>query len=151
MLTMKKEIHIHNFHLLLHSADLVHEYLRSQLLPLNLTPQQARVIKTLSRLGEVSQVDLAREFAITPASMSTMTTRLIAADFIVTRKDPINAKRNLLRLTSKGEGSLNDITLVWTNVDKYIEDKIGVNKQQELTELTLLLRDSLGGFIPGTK
>ncbi|MEO9273236.1 MarR family winged helix-turn-helix transcriptional regulator [Marinomonas sp. 5E14-1] len=122
--------------------------MRSQLQPFGLLPKQARVIKALNRMHSVSQIDLAREFGITAASMSTMTARLIALGFIECEKDPINTKRNLLSLTAKGTAVLDDINHAWLSVDTYIEEIIGRDPQQELAKLTLLLRDSLGGKSP---
>ncbi|MEP1383608.1 MAG: MarR family winged helix-turn-helix transcriptional regulator [Paraglaciecola sp.] len=141
----------HKFHLLLHSADLLQEHLSVKLLALGITSSQARVIKALNRLGKISQIDLAREFDITAASMSTMTSRLTALGFITTQKDPANAKRNLLSLTSKGTGVIDDIEVVWASVDEYIEGLIGKDKLEAIGELAQELRDSLGGHKPGEK
>ncbi|MFT2092419.1 MarR family winged helix-turn-helix transcriptional regulator [Paraglaciecola sp. 2405UD69-4] len=141
----------HKFHLLLHSADLLQEYLSVKLLALGITSSQARVIKALNRLGKISQIDLAREFDITAASMSTMTSRLTALGFITTQKDPANAKRNLLSLTPKGTAIIDDIEIAWASVDEYIEELIGKEKQHTLAELTQELRDSLGGHKPGER
>ncbi|MBQ4832071.1 winged helix-turn-helix transcriptional regulator [Pseudoalteromonas sp. MMG010] len=138
----------YKFHLLLHSADLIQEYLRVKLLPFGLTPNQARVIKTINLMGNISQVELAREFNITPASMSTMTSRLIALNLIKSQKDAKNAKRNLLRLSSKGHNLVNDISQVWQSVDEYIEQNIGIENTTALAELSEMLRDSLGGRMP---
>ncbi len=151
MLTMSKERQPHKFHYLLHSADLVHDYLRVQLLPLEVSPHQARVVKALSRMGPVSQIDLAREFDITAASMSTMTARLITLDLIQVEKDPSNAKRNVISLTKKGQTISPKISRAWANVDAFIEDKIGAKNREKLAELTLSLRDSLGGRSPRAK
>ena len=60
-------------HYLLHAATLVEEKLRHRLSEIGISPRQARVIDALARMGAVSQIALAREFAVTPASMSTMT------------------------------------------------------------------------------
>ena len=70
---MKKR---HSFHSLLHSADLVEQNLRNELEPLELRPRQARILSAINRLGPVSQVTLAKEFQVTPGSMSTMIIRL---------------------------------------------------------------------------
>lgn len=139
------------FHLLLHSADLLQEYLNAKLLTLGITSSQARVIKALNRLEKTSQIDLAREFDITAASMSTMTSRLTALGFVITQKDPVNAKRNLLSLTPKGAAIIDDIEKTWASVDDYIEELIGREKQHTLAELTQELRDSLGGHKPGER
>lgn len=149
MLTMSKERQSYKFHYLLHSADLIHEHLREQLLPLEISPHQARVIKALDRLGPVSQIDLAREFGITAASMSTMTARLITLDLIESKKDPLNAKRNVISLSRKGKTLPRKISRAWASVDAFMEDKIGAKKMVKLADLTRSLRDSLGGRVPG--
>ncbi len=139
-----------NFHSLLHSADLVHDYLHLQLSTSNLSPQQARVIKALNRMGPLSQIELAREFNIAAASMSTMTKRLIALNYVSSERDPHNAKRNLISLTTEGEALVEFIDEAWKDVDRYLEKKIGADNLEKLSELTRLLRDSLGGRIPGS-
>lgn len=139
-----------NLHYLLHAADMVEERLREQLAPLQVRPRQARIIAALNKMGPVSQVALAREFNITAASMSTMTSRLIAAGFIERKEDPEERRSNLLTLTTKGKGLLDDIIDAWRTVDTIIEDAIGSTQADELAKLTHNLRDALGGHVPGT-
>ncbi|RVU82812.1 MarR family transcriptional regulator [Leucothrix sargassi] len=148
---MHKDKHSHKFHCLLHSAELLQEYLRVQLLPLGVSPSQARVVKALGFLGPISQIELAREFGITAASMSTMTSRLIALDLIASSKDPNNAKRNLTRLTPKGEALLDDIDQAWSHTDAFMTDSMGDDKANTLSSLACELRDALGGRKPGAK
>ncbi|GAB5451173.1 MAG: hypothetical protein Hals2KO_15010 [Halioglobus sp.] len=151
ILTMAKEIQSYKFHYLLHSADLINDYLRVQLLPLEISPHQARVIKALERIGPVSQIDLAREFDIAAASMSTMTARLVARGLIKSEKDPLNAKRNIVSLTRKGRALTGEISRVWASIDAFMGEKIGTKDMVKLAELTRSLRDSLGGRSPGSK
>jgi DNA-binding MarR family transcriptional regulator len=146
---MNKANHEHIFHYLLHSATLVEEYLRNELLPLGLGHHQARVIVALNQMGEASQVELAREFGITAASMSTMTTRLEKAGYITRQQDPLAKKRNLISLTDKGILLLAEINNVWDGVDSHIKDKIGEKQLSSLAEGVLALRDGLGGKSPG--
>ncbi len=136
-------------HLLLHSADLIEERLRIQLLPLAIRPRQARIVDALNRMGAASQVDLAREFNVSPASMSTMTARLIEGGFISRETNPDELRSNVLRLTEYGEALLEDIRKAWAEVDKIIESAIGPQRADELANLTLALRDALGGRPPG--
>jgi len=147
---MSKERDTLKFHYLQHSADLIQEHPRPRLLPCNLSPQQARVIKALSVMEPVSQIELAREFGITAASMSTMTTRLIALNYVSAERDPQNAKRNLISLTDDGRVLVSDIARIWAEVDTFMEEKIGSDNMDKLAELTKLLRDALGGRVPGT-
>ena len=146
---MNKERDSLKFHFLLHSADLIQDHLRIQLSPFNLSPRQARVIKALNRIGPMSQIELARQFGITAASMSTMTTRLIALNYVSAEKDPHNAKRNIISLTDDGKALVGDIDRTWEDVDLFMEEKIGSDNAEKLAELTRLLRDSLGGRPPG--
>ena len=96
-----------------------------------------------------SQVSLAREFGITPASMSTMTVRLIEAGFISREPDPDEARSNLLRLTPRGRGLLSDIHAAWGDIDALIAERIGSENAATLARMTRALRDSLGGRVPG--
>ena len=146
---MTKDKQPHKFHSLLHAADLLYDYLRTQLAPLEVSPQQARVVMALNRLGEMSQIDLAREFDIAAASMSTMTARLIALDLISSRKDPLNAKRNIVDLTKQGKALVDDIDRAWASVDDHMLEKMGEKDSSQLTALALSLRDALGGRRPG--
>ncbi|MEM8658398.1 MAG: MarR family winged helix-turn-helix transcriptional regulator [Pseudomonadota bacterium] len=137
------------FHFLLHAADLVEERLREQLTPLGLRPRQARIMDALSRMGQASQSALAREFDVSPASMSTMTARLIAADFITRMEDPEDPRGNILRLSEKGLSLMGQIDEAWAEVDRIIEELIGPGDFQDLARLTQALRDALGGRMPG--
>ena len=137
-------------HMLLHAADLVDDCLRRRLGSLGLRPRQARILDALARMEPVSQVRLAREFDVTPASMSTMTARLIDGGFITREVDPREARAHLLRLTDRGRGLLDRIHAAWRDVDQLIEEKIGPAEAARLTTAANALRDALGGQAPGT-
>lgn len=137
-----------NFHLLLHSANLVGEQLRLKLADIGLSQSQARVIDALARMGAVSQVTLVREFGITPASMSTMTSRLIEAGYITRKVDPAEARSNIVELTPKGRDLLAHVYAAWREIDVLIKDTLGEENTGQLAELTRSLRDQLGGKAP---
>ena len=146
---MKKKTRPNKLHYLLHSAALIEKSLCAQLQPLGLGPRQARVIDALDRMGSTSQIDLARECGITAASMSTMTSRLIAAGYISRETDPIEIRKNTLSLTPLGLTLLHDIKRAWTKVDRIIDKSLGVEKSNALANLTRELRNALGGHTPG--
>lgn len=139
----------HKFHFLLHAADLLGERLRIQLKPLGIRPRQARVIEALERMGRVSQVTLAREFDVSQASMSTMTTRLISGGLISREADPDDPRGNLLSLTDRGRALLSQINAAWDEVDAIAGDAIGAERFNKLTLEAKTLRDALGGCAPG--
>jgi len=137
------------FHLLLHSAHLLEERLRARLTPLGIHPRQARVLDALQRMGEASQVMLAKEFGLTAASMSTMTTRLLEAGLIERQVDERELRCNVLRLSKRGKALLKAIYREWQEIDREISDAIGQENAEKLAGLTLKLRNALGGFTPG--
>ncbi|OSP54229.1 hypothetical protein BV911_13840 [Pseudoruegeria sp. SK021] len=136
-------------HLLLHAADLIEDRLRQSLSAIGMRPRQARILDALDRMGSASQADLARAFDITPASMSTMTARLIEAGLISREVHPSEARSNVLRLSAHGRGLLSEIHAVWRDVDLLIDDTIGAENARTLAALTRSLRDGLGGYAPG--
>ncbi|WP_176445328.1 MarR family winged helix-turn-helix transcriptional regulator [Maliponia aquimaris] len=140
----------HRFHGLTHSADLVEADLRRRLAPLGLQHRQARVIEAMARLGPVSQADLAAEFGITPASMSTMTDRLLAAGYISRAPDPASRRQNVLDLTEKGRAMLAGIEAAWAEVDAAIETVLG-DDADRFFDLARRLRNGLGGAVPGAR
>ncbi|WP_405402717.1 MarR family winged helix-turn-helix transcriptional regulator [Paracoccus sp. Ld10] len=137
-------------HFILHAADLLDDSLRHRLAVVGVRPRQARIIDALARMEPASQIALAREFGITPASMSTMTARLIEAGHVMREVNPNEARAHLLRLTESGRGLLAEIHAAWRDIDQLIEDTIGAQGAAELTEHTRALRDGLGGHAPGT-
>ncbi len=139
------------FHYLLHSAHLLEECLRSRLAPLGVQPRQARVLDALGQMGPVSQVKLARELALTAASMSTMTARLLAAGLIEKQIDERELRSNVLTLSRRGQRMLNEIHRQWRAVDQEIYDLIGAENASQLKSLTCQLRDALGGSTPGSE
>ena len=144
---MKKK---YRFHSLLHSSDLLEQRLRLGLEPLELRPRQARVLSALNRLGQISQVTLAKEFQVTPGRMSTMVTRLEKLGFITRHREPDERRSDVLILTAVGKAHLKGIRKTWTQMDDLIIEAIGIKKAQLLSELTEELTTALGGHVPGS-
>jgi len=143
---MKKK---HHFHSLLHSADLVERHLQNDLEPLGLRPRQARILSAMNRLGPVSQVTLAKEFQVTPGSMSTMVTRLEKLGLISRYRESDERRSDVLSLTTQGQNKLQGIGKAWRQSDALITNAIGAKKTQLLHELTAELTLALGGHVPG--
>ena len=128
------------FHLLLHSARLVETELRRALEPLGIGPRQARILVLIHVRGPLSQAEAARIVGVTPASMSTMTDRLLAAGLVSRGGTP-----RVLRLTEAGTAALDEIDAAWSEVDAHIAAALGAEDAGHLRRLTLRLRDALGG------
>ena len=140
----------HRFHSLLHSADLVEQRLRNDLEPLGLRPRQARILSALNRMGPISQATLAKEYQVTPGSMSTMVTRLEKLGLVTRYREPDERRSDVLSLTAQGKAHLQGIRKTWRQTDALIVNAIGAEKAQLLGELTAELTFALGGHIPGT-
>ena len=138
----------HEFHGLLHSANLIEAELRQKLAPLGIRPRQARVLEAMARMGAVSQSDLTAAFGVTSAAMSTMTDRLLAAGYITRATDPASRRQNVLELTDKGRTLLTGIGEAWSAVDDTIRAVLGADSAT-FFDLARRLRDGLGGTIPG--
>ena len=124
--------------------------MRDRLVPLGVHPRQARVLDALGRMGEASQVTLAKEFGLTAASMSTMTTRLLEADLIERQVDERELRSNVLRLSKRGKDLLKVIYREWRAMDREISDAIGSANAEHLADLGHQLRNALGGYTPGS-
>ena len=123
--------------------------LRERLNEVGLGPRQARVLAALNRFGETHQKTLAKEFDITPASMSSMCDRLAAAGLIERQVDPNEKRAFLVRLTPAGESKVQDVRAAWADIDEIIVNAIGPEATESLADLSGRLRDRLGGVIPG--
>lgn len=122
-----------------------------KLAPLGVQPRQARILNVIHLLGQTSQVDLARRFDVTPASMSTMTARLLKAGLISRETNEDEARCNVLRLTDKGRALIDAIYAVWEEVDEVIDEAIGSDDALTLGTVTLKLRNALGGRAPAER
>ena len=140
----------HRFHSLLHSADLVEQRLRNELEPLGLRPRQARILSALNRMGPISQTSLAKEYQVTPGSMSTMVTRLEKLGLVTRYREPDERRSDVLSLTTQGKAHLKGIRTTWRQTDALIVNAIGAEKAQLLGELTAELTFALGGHVPGS-
>ncbi|MDF1666109.1 MAG: MarR family transcriptional regulator [Planctomycetota bacterium] len=139
----------YSFHFLIHGAHLLEERLREGLERHSVRPRQARILDALDRMGEVSQADLAAEFAVSAASMSTMTSRLLKSGLIERKTDPQELRRNLLSLTKSGRSKLKSVYQVWGEIEQDIIQILGAEKAQHLAALSRELRNLLGGSTPG--
>lgn len=139
----------YKFHSLLHCAHLLEERLRARLIPLGIQPRQARVLDALGRMGKASQVELAREFGLTAASMSTMTARLLTAGWIEKHVDERELRSNVLTLSRHGNGLLKKIRREWREIDQELCEVMGAENATRLAALAYELRNAFGGSTPG--
>ena len=141
--------HTFNFHLYLHFAHLLEERLRTKLAPLGIHTRQARILGLLGMIKQASQAHLAQELGCTPASMSTMTSRLLEAGFIERHSDSNDQRSNVLKLTPHGMSLLDEIHEQWQALDRECTGIIGEENTVQFAECALKLRNAFGGSTPG--
>lgn len=129
------------FHPILYAAAVLEERLRERLAPLGITPRQARILVELDRLGAVSQTVLAETFQVKAASMSTMTTRLIANGFVTRQISAADKRANAIKLTDKGRNFLTEVRRAWGDINGIIEQALGTEvARTHSKQATKLLR-----------
>ncbi|MEP3848057.1 MAG: MarR family winged helix-turn-helix transcriptional regulator [Paracoccaceae bacterium] len=135
---------------LIHVARLLEDRLRVELAPIGIGPRKARVMNVLHLMGAASQAELVREFDISAASMSTMTSRLEAGGFITRTIDGKGPHRIQLKLTQKGTALISEIHAAWRKVDRVIDEAIGEDTAHSLATWAGELRNALGGQVAGS-
>ena len=125
--------------------------MRDELAPIGIGPRKARVMNVLHLMGAASQAELVREFDISAASMSTMTSRLEAGGFITRTIEGKGAHRIQLKLTKKGTALIDQIHEAWRNVDRVIDEAIGEDTAHSLATWSGELRNALGGQVAGAR
>ncbi len=75
-------------------------------------------------MGEASQAAVAKEFDLTPASMSTMTVRLLRMGLIERRVDERELRSNVLTLTKDGRNLMQAIHHVWHEADDIMREPV---------------------------
>lgn len=136
---------------LIHVARLLEDRLRDELAPIGIGPRKARVMNVLHLMGSASQAELVREFDISAASMSTMTSRLEAGGFVTRTIDGKGPHRIQLKLTEKGTALIDQIHDAWRRVDQVIDAAIGEDTAHGLATWAGELRNALGGQVAGAK
>ncbi|MGQ7848385.1 MarR family winged helix-turn-helix transcriptional regulator [Granulosicoccus sp. 3-233] len=139
----------YHFHFHLHFAHLLEERLRHRLAPFGIHPRQARILDALGRMGQASQVELAREFGLCAASMSTMASRLLAAELVERRVDEREHRCHVLSLTPLGNSLLAQIHQQWHEIDREINEFIGDENADSFAAFSLQLLKAFGGSPPG--
>lgn len=138
-----------HFHLHLFFAHLLEERLRSRFVPIGIHPRQARILDALDWMGKASQVELAREFDLSAASMSTMTSRLLTAELVERDVDEQEHRSHVLTLTALGKSLLTQIHREWRQIDREIIELIGEEDADRFAVFSLQLLRAFGGSPPG--
>ncbi|MAY66058.1 MAG: hypothetical protein CMM77_02890 [Rhodospirillaceae bacterium] len=136
-------------HPLLHAATLIEKRVETLLASTGVRHRQALILDALDRFGPASQGHLAKEFNLSPGSMSTMTERLVVLGLITQRTNPDNRRQDILDLTGEGREALKAARRVWRQVDAQIDAALAPEDSAPFYATATVIRDSFGGRVPG--
>jgi len=135
-------------HPFLHAATLMEKRVTALLRASGVRHRQGLILDALHRVGPTSQRHLAKEFGISPGSMSSMTDRLLALGFITRNTNADDRRSDVLELTPDGLAILTVVRDAWQDADDGIETALGAKKAAQFFALAAELRSAQGGHAP---
>jgi homoprotocatechuate degradation regulator HpaR len=117
---------------LLRAREAVMEQFRPMLQRHGITEQQWRVLRVIREAGETDAGDLARNACILAPSMSRIIRTLEGKGFVVTRKDPNDGRRAMIRLTKDAEAFISEIAPESASIYSALEERAGKKQIAEL-------------------
>ncbi len=135
-------------HSLLHSAAILEKQLESMLGASGIRHRQALVLDALDKLGPSSQQHLAKQFSVSPGTMSSMIFRLEKLGYIQRKTKPNDRRTDVIIITALGINVLADVLGIWQDGDKIIENILGPEESKQLFALTRKISSALGGGRP---
>lgn len=119
---------------LLRARELLMDRFRPLLLEHGVTEQQWRVLRVLQEADELDASELATAACILAPSLTRIIKSLEAKELIVTRRDPGDGRRALIRLTSEGNGFIRMIAPQSASIYLEIESIVGQPKVEALLD-----------------
>jgi DNA-binding MarR family transcriptional regulator len=108
----------------------------------NLTFSQFRVLTVLGGLGETSQRPIVDGLGLSAALVTRQLESLVARGLVAQKQNPASRRENMVRLTSKGERALAELTEAVRKLESEILDGLGLAQETELGHtLTQLLAE----------
>ena len=146
---MKREhAHIHSF---LHSAAILEKRLESLLGTSRIRHRQALVLDALRQIGPSSQKHLAKQFSVSPGTMSSMISRLETLGYVQRETSPKDRRTDVISILPDGLTALADVAGVWREGDKTVEDILGPEESRRFFALAEHVSKALGGGPPKTE
>ncbi|WP_108262774.1 homoprotocatechuate degradation operon regulator HpaR [Mangrovicoccus ximenensis] len=129
--------------LLLRAREAVMDRFRPILNAHDITEQQWRVIRILHERGQTDSSQLAVLACVLPPSLTRMLKALEARGMVEVCKDPSDARRNLVRLSPKGDVFIASVSPSSAKVYEEIEARIGRERISHIMDELQALLDAL--------
>ena len=98
----------------------------------NLTFSQFRVLTILGGLGETSQRPIVDELGLSAALVTRQLESLVARGLVAQKQSTTSRRENAVRLTSKGERAVAELTMAIREIQADIFDGLGLAEETEL-------------------
>ena len=104
-------------------------------MPDQLTPTQWAALVKIAEMKSVSQNQLGRETAMDVATIKGVVDRLIKREFVTTRADPDDSRKNLIEITKTGKAFIKMSLPKATIITEETLKKLTTGERQILAEL----------------
>jgi DNA-binding MarR family transcriptional regulator len=99
----------------------------------NLTFSQFRVLTILGGLGETSQRPIVDELGLSAALVTRQLESLVARGLVAQKQSATSRRENAVRLTSKGERALAELTTAVKEFEAKITEELGLAEETQLS------------------
>ncbi|MFN3252775.1 MarR family winged helix-turn-helix transcriptional regulator [Roseibium album] len=113
--------------------------------------RQALVLDALLQIGPSSQQHLAKQFSVSPGTMSSMISRLETLGYVQRETNPTDRRADVVNITAEGLTALAGVADIWREGDKIIENILGPEESKRFFALSDKLCRALGGGPPKTE
>ncbi|MEP1574684.1 MarR family transcriptional regulator [Roseibium album] len=144
----RQHAQIHPF---LHSAAIMEKQLENLLGSSKIRHRQALVLDALLQIGPSSQQHLAKQFSVSPGTMSSMISRLETLGYVQRETNPTDRRADVVNITAEGLTALAGVADIWREGDKIIENILGPEESKRFFALSDKLSRALGGGPPKTE
>ncbi|WP_422384301.1 MarR family winged helix-turn-helix transcriptional regulator [Roseibium album] len=141
----RQHAQIHPF---LHSAAIMEKQLENLLGSSKIRHRQALVLDALLQIGPSSQQHLAKQFSVSPGTMSSMISRLETLGYVQRETNPTDRRADVVNITAEGLTALAGVADIWREGDKIIENILGPEESKRFFALSDKLSRALGGGPP---
>ena len=111
---------------------------------IGVTRQQWRTLTTLSRCEGINQGRLAELLEVEPISLCRMVDRLVEAELVERRSDPVDRRAWNIYLTAKARPMLDELAVIASDVMAVALDGLGADGEEALASALARVRLNLG-------
>lgn len=123
---------------LLRRVTQIHDRIFDEEFAGRITPRQLALLITVRRFPDIAQITLSGAIAVDRSTIAEMVPRLESQGLIERHRSPTDGRRNVLRISSKGEALLDGLVSKVTGVSQRLLEPL--SEEEQATLLHLLAR-----------